>query len=128
MSSIARALLVAGLFIAATAAIQLLSPEYVSQSVARRSLGVMLGLFVVVYANAVPKALRPLAQMKCDPVAEQAKRRFVGWSITLGGAAFAAVWVLAPLESTDFLSMGVLGASVLLVVGRLTLGRKGKSV
>lgn len=120
--SIPHGLILAGLLLAVSVALKLLSPDHLSPELARRLLGVLMGTVVVVYANAVPKALSPLIRMRCDPVAEQAMRRFAGWSLALGGAAYAVAWVIAPLKDANVLAATLLGAALLLVVARLAWG------
>ena len=117
-SPIARGLLVAALILAASGALALASPEYVSDELAKRLVGIMLGVVVVVYSNAAPKALTPLALMRCDPAAEQSMRRFAGWALVLGGLGYAAVWLLAPLSNAGMLSVAVLGGALVAVVVR----------
>jgi hypothetical protein len=126
-ASIVQALIVAGLFLAATAALKLLTPEHLSRELANRLLGVLLGVVVVVYANAVPKALTPLARLRCDPATEQALRRFTGWSITLGGAAYAVAWMIAPIESADIVATSLLGTALLPVIARLVWAKTRRS-
>jgi exopolyphosphatase/pppGpp-phosphohydrolase len=121
--TLSRALLIAGGVLAISAALRLLSPEYISAELARRLLGVLLGGLVVVYANAVPKALLPLLQLRCDPAAEQALRRRTGITLLLGGVAYALAWLLAPLATAALMSATLLGAAVLLVVARLGWAR-----
>lgn len=126
--ALTRGLIIAGLFLGAAVAIRLLSPEHLSHDLGQRLLGVMMGLVVAFYANAVPKALSPLILMRCDPAAEQAMRRFTGWSLTLGGAAYAVTWLIAPVPIAKVLSTSLLGVALLLVVARVGLRiRKGKS-
>lgn len=126
--ALTRALIFAVVFVSAAAAIRLLSPEHLSRDLGQRLIGVMMGLVVAFYANAVPKALSPLLLMRCDPAAEQAMRRFTGWSLTLGGAAYAVTWLIAPVPIAKVLSTSLLGAALLLVVARVALRiRKGKS-
>lgn len=126
--ALTRGLIFAGLFLGAAAAIRLLSPEHLSHDLGQRLLGVAMGLVVAFYANAVPKALSPLILMRCDPAAEQAMRRFTGWTLTLVGAAYAVTWLIAPVPIAKVLSTSLLGAAVLLVVARIALRiRKGKS-
>ena len=84
-NSILRGLIIASLIIVIAFALKLLSPQYISPDLATRLLGVLLGAVVTIYANEAPKALTPLLRMRCDPVAEQAMRRFTGWSLALGG-------------------------------------------
>ena len=51
----------------------------------------MLGLLVVVVcANAIPKSLTSLARLRGSPAAEQAARRFAGWSLVLGGLGYVS--------------------------------------
>ncbi|MBY0573375.1 MAG: hypothetical protein K2P84_06805, partial [Undibacterium sp.] len=89
LPSILRALIFAALFLGATLAIRLLSPEYLSAELAQRLLGVMMGCVVIFYSNVVPKTLTPLTRMRCDPNTEQSIRRFTGWSLVLGGLGYA---------------------------------------
>lgn len=117
-SLIARSFVGAGLILAASAALSLASPEYLSEAFARRLLGALLGAVVVMYANVVPKALTPLARLRCDPSTEQALRRFSGWALVLGGLGFAAAWLFAPIANARILAILALGSAVLLVAIR----------
>ena len=91
-----RALCAAALIIAASAALKWAAPDYLSFEWAQRLSGVMLGLVVVVYANVIPKSLTSMARLRCPPAAEQAARRFAGWSLVLGGLGFILAMLLAP--------------------------------
>ena len=95
----------------------------------RRNLGacgVLLGAVVTIYANEAPKALTPLLRMRCDPVAEQAMRRFTGWSLALGGIGYAGAWLFAPIGSASTIAICLLGASMVLVVARFVWGGTSK--
>ncbi len=120
-----RALIVAALILAAAAAMALLSPEHLDPGASRRLLGALLGFVVAVYANAVPKALSPLIETRCSLARQQAVRRFVGWALVLGGLAYAAVWLVAPLDSANLIAGSLLGASLLAAVIRVVLARRG---
>jgi hypothetical protein len=117
-SPVARALVGAALIIGASAALSFASPQYISDELARRLVGVMLGLVVVIFANSAPKALTPFASMNCDPATEQALRRFTAWAIVVGGLGFAAIWMFAPLETVKLLSITFLGSALVLVALR----------
>ena len=119
-AAIARGLIVAAMLLAGALLLQRLSPAYLDPDTARRMLGVLMGVVVVVYANAVPKALSPLLQMRCAPAAEQAMRRFTGWSLVLGGTGYAVAWAVAPLAYAWPLAVGLLGTAVLLVIIRFS--------
>jgi hypothetical protein len=114
---IARGLLLAGLILVAAVALRLLSPDYLRADLASRSMGALLGLVVVIYANAVPKTLSPWVELRCGARLEQAMRRFSGWTLTLGGMAYAAMWLFAPVEFANLAAAVSLGAAFLLVIG-----------
>jgi hypothetical protein len=125
-SEIWRGLILACLLLGASVATKRLSPVYLSPEIARRLLGVLMGAVVVVYANAVPKVLTPLIKARCNPISEQAIRRFTGWSLVFGGAAYAAAWAIAPFRSADVFAASFLGASLLLVVARVAWSIRSK--
>lgn len=118
-AAILRGLLVAGALLGAAAALGRLGPAQLGPGTARRLLGVLLGAVVIGYANAVPKALPSLLRMRCDPAADQALRRFTGWSLVLGGVGYALAWAVAPLAHANLLAAALLGTAVLAVVLRL---------
>jgi hypothetical protein len=123
---IQRGLINASFIILIAVALKLLSPDHISPDLATRLLGVLLGAVVTIYANDAPKALTPLLRMRCDPVAEQAMRRFTGWSLALGGIGYAAAWIFAPIDSASTIAICLLGASMLLVVARFLLSGTSK--
>jgi hypothetical protein len=126
-AEISRGLILAALLLGTSMAAKRLSPTYLSPDLSHRLLGVLMGAVVVIYANTVPKALAPLTQTRCDPIAAQAIRRFTGWSLVLGGTAYALAWAFAPLQIADALAVSFLGASVLLVAARVSWSiRKSK--
>lgn len=124
-NSTLRALLTAGLLLGTAAALSVLSPDHVSPELAQRLLGCMIGAFVVAYANVAPKTLAPLAQTRRDPAADQAMRRFTGWTIVLGGVAYILAWLIAPIQYANAVSAACLAIGLVLVIGRYTLGNAG---
>lgn len=112
-------LIVAGLLIGGATLIATLSPRYLSHDLAQRLYGIMVGVFLVVNANSIPKALTPLASMRGDPTAEQSMRRFVGWCMTLGGAGYILSWIFAPVAIADVLAPAILFGALVLVLGRI---------
>ena len=120
-SVLTRALLVAGLMLGAALALRLLSPGPEQPS---RLMGVLTGLLVVLFANAVPKALAPWpASAGCDPAARQRRQRFFGWALTLGGLAYALAWLVVPLGAAAVVAGALLGAALVLAAARAVLGR-----
>ncbi len=114
--SIAHALIVAALLIGGSLTLVLLTPDVISRDLARRLLGVMLGAFVVYYANTVPKVLPPL--VRGNAAAEQSMRRFTAWSIALGGLGYMAAWAFAPLEDANLIAVTCLGGALIVVGAR----------
>lgn len=113
-----RGLLIAALFLGASAVLRWLSPAYIDAGLMHRVFGVMAGALVIGYANAVPKALKPLGAMRCNPVTDQALRRFMGITMVLGGIGYTLAWIAAPIEIAHLYAMASLGTALLLVVAR----------
>jgi hypothetical protein len=122
---ILRALAGAALILGASAAVALWAPAHLEAELAQRVQGVIMGLVVVVFANAAPKTLTPLARLRCDPVAEQAVRRFAGWSLVLGGLGYALAWLAAPLAVANPLAITLLATGLVLALGRCAWARWG---
>ncbi|QYF92100.1 hypothetical protein KY495_15140 [Massilia sp. PAMC28688] len=109
---IGRSVLGAVFILGGAALLNWLSPAHLSVEWSQRLMGTLLGAVVVVYANAIPKALASLASVRCTPAQEQAARRFAGWSLVLGGLAYMLASLLAPLEHASVVG-GVLLAIAL---------------
>lgn len=113
-----RALLGAVMIVGAAAALKWAAPDYLSLDWSQRLTGALLGLVVVFYANAIPKSLTALARLRCAPQAEQAARRFAGWSLVLGGLGYMLAMLFAPLAF-----MHLVGGAVLVVALAAALWR-----
>jgi len=128
-SPVVRALFGAALIVAASAALQWASPEYIADSTARRLTGALLGAVVVFYANVIPKSLTALARLRCAPEREQAARRFAGWSLVLGGLGYMLAALFAPLASIHLVGGIVLAvalaAAILRCLGATTSAARG---
>jgi hypothetical protein len=121
-----RSMLAAAAIIAIAAALSWLAPAHISAELAQRLMGALLGAVVVVYANAIPKLLVARARLRCSPAQDQAARRFAGWSLVLGGAAYMLAWLLAPLAIAGLLGGALLACALLVAVLRcLRLGSNG---
>jgi len=125
-SRLARDLGIATSLLAASAALAFLTPGTISRDASMRILGVLLGAFGIFYANEGPRTLPPLDRVR-DPAAEQARRRFAGWAITLGSVAYLVTWLIAPVSHAPAISMALLALSVAAVLGRCLLGRRRPS-
>jgi hypothetical protein len=97
--------------------IELLSAlgAFVNHEWSRRAPMAVVGAFFVVTGNAMPKMLKPLSAMRCDPARVQTFQRLAGWTWVLTGLGFAAVWLVLPVNLAQPASL------VLLVAGMLTV-------
>jgi hypothetical protein len=74
---IRRALSLAALSLLTAAVLNALRQHrVVSAEAAVRLMGILMGLVMLVSANAIPRRLVPLARLSCDPAREQT---FVAW-------------------------------------------------
>lgn len=110
-SQLCRAVLGALFILGAAGLIAWASPAWLDPEWALRLAGAMLGGVVVVYANAIPKALSK--RMRCaSPAADQAARRFAGWALVLGGLGYMLAWLAAPLHLAGMVGGLTLGLAV----------------
>lgn len=109
---IGRALAGAACILAAAAALRWAAPGHFDVGTAQRLAGVLLGLVVVVYANAIPKSLVSLAGLRCVPARAQAARRFAGWSLVLGGLGYIASALALPLASMHLVGGVILAVAL----------------
>ncbi|MGG7603135.1 hypothetical protein [Massilia sp. BKSP1R2A-1] len=110
-SQLCRAVLGALFILGAAGLIAWASPAWLDPEWARRLAGALLGGVVVVYANAIPKALSK--RMRCaSPAADQAARRFAGWALVLGGLGYMLAWLAAPLHLAGMVGGLMLGLAV----------------
>lgn len=100
-----------------TATIQLLARHGLDAAVAIRLNGLLMGAWVVGWGNAIPKMLAPLNHLSCAPAREQSLRRFAGWALVLGGAAYMLAFALAPIPVAPLLAICLLAPSVVAVGG-----------
>ncbi|BDT58306.1 hypothetical protein MasN3_18000 [Massilia varians] len=111
LSHLCRAVLAAACILGASSLLTWAAPAYLDPEWARRLAGVLLGAIVVVYANAIPKALA--ARMRCaSPAADQAARRFAGWALVLGGLGYMLAWLAAPIGVAGMVGGLALGTAV----------------
>lgn len=113
-----RALLIAAIFPATSMVLNALQQRHVvSAETAVRLMGMMIGLVVLVCANAIPKTLVPLARLSCDPAREQTLRRLCGWAGVLGGLGCTLAYALAPIAVAGTLAHCFMTSAAVIVAG-----------
>ncbi len=93
------------------------SEQMLSAEVATRAMQVLIGLALAAYANLVPK---DVGRLRGSPLAQaraQAALRVGGWSLTLAGIVYAALWAFAPRSFADVASMAVVAAGLVVTLG-----------
>lgn len=121
------AITLAASMIAAAALVTWLKQQHlVDADMLTRATQVLIGLVLVVMANATPKRLDPLSGSLQSEARRQAGRRFAGWSLSLGGLAYAGAWLFAPLELAPTLSLlaGATGLGLAVLYAAMTCWAK----
>jgi hypothetical protein len=115
---LATALGLAVLFLAAAAGLRYAEGiGMVGPDGARRWIQVLTGLILAAYANVMPKQIgRPRGSAHAESRA-QATLRFGGWSLTLAGLAYSALWAFAPLDFADLASVVVVASALAATIG-----------
>jgi hypothetical protein len=72
--------------------------------VGRRSTGVLIGVFLMMLGNVMPKNLPPLSSIGCDAARQQAFLRRAGWTWVLCGLAMAIGWLALPIDAAELAS------------------------
>ena len=86
-----------------------------SDDLSRRSTGVLIGAFLAMLGNVMPKNLSPpVSSMRCDGARQQAFQRRAGWTWVLCGLASAIGWLALPIDSAEIAAI-VLPATALVV-------------
>ena len=84
---------------------------------ARRTMQVLIGLGFAAYANMMPKQLWNMRGSARAEAWAQRGLRVGGWSMMLGGLAFAGLWAFAPLAIADVASKAVLASATAVTIG-----------
>jgi len=94
-----------------------LGRPYLDADMLFRIKGMLMGAWVVAWANADPKTLVPLDKLTCDPARDQSLRRLAAWVMVLGGVAYMLAFAFAPLAIAGTLAMCLLAPAVVVVGG-----------
>lgn len=84
---------------------------------ARRSTGVLIGVFLAMVGNAMPKNLPPLSQ--CDGARQQAFHRRAGWTWALCGLALAIGWLALPIDYAETATLVPVVTAIVVTIAHL---------
>jgi predicted acyltransferase len=76
----------------------------------------VMGAFLMVTGNSIPKRLLPLSACSCDPATVQQLQRRAGWTFALAGAALSIGWLVLPESLANLLTLLLAPVTVLFVV------------
>ena len=85
---------------------------------------VLAGAFLVFTGNSMPKALKPLSTLQCDPAAVQAFQRLSGWTWVLAGLGLSISWLVLPAEVAQPVSLTFMAAAILVVLTQVVRLRR----
>jgi hypothetical protein len=126
--SVRRGIVTAGLILvislSAKLAVELGAVHY--GDIAQRATMAIVGVFLAVTGNAIPKTLTPLAALHCDPARVQAVQRLAGWIWVLAGLAVAIAWLTLPINLAQAMSFLLLPSAILVTVGQAIWLRRVK--
>ena len=89
----------------------------------RRSTGVLIGAFLVMLGNVMPKNLPPLSS-GCDGARQQAFQRLVGWTWVLCGLASAIAWLALSIDSAEIATTVLVVTAMAVTIVQLLRLRK----
>ena len=91
--------------------------DLIGADAARRTMQVMIGLILAAYSNLMPKDIGRWRASVLAAARAQSALRVGGWSMTLAGLTYAALWAFAPLGFADVASTGVVALAMLITMG-----------
>lgn len=92
----------------------------------RRMTMIILGAYLVVTGNAIPKHLATASSTLCDGARMQAFQRFAGWTWVLCGLGFAIAWLALPIDAAQSVSMILMATAMIVTVVRLLRLRRSQ--
>jgi hypothetical protein len=111
-------LALAGLFLALAAGLKYAARiDLISADAAVRTTQAFVGVALAIYANFMPKNLGPWPSTPQTAARAQTALRVGGWAFLLAGAAYAAIWLAAPLSLADMLSIPVMACAIVVTLG-----------
>jgi len=87
----------------------------------RRLTMIILGGYLVVTGNALPKQFATTSSMQCDGdgARAQAFQRFAGWTWVLCGLGFATAWLALPIDAAEPVSIAFVATAMIVTIVRL---------
>lgn len=84
----------------------------------QRSLFVIMGIFLVLTGNTIPKRLARLPRAAEDAARSQSFYRFAGWTWVITGLVFGLAWLVLPLNAAGTATFIILPIGMALIAVR----------
>ncbi len=90
----------------------------------RRTTLIMIGAYLAVTGNAMPRMLPPTSSMPCGGARVQAFQRHAGWTWVLCGLGYAMAWLALPIDAAGPISMALVATAMIVTIVQLLRLRK----
>lgn len=100
---------------------------WITDQFEQRSTGILFAMLLVVVGNIMPKTPVPLSDDPDTSIKRQAQMRATGLFMVVTGLIYGLVWIFAPLDLANPLSMGALVSGVALMMVRLVMAAHFKA-
>jgi len=90
----------------------------------RRTTMIILGSYLAMTGNGLPRMLPPMSSMRCDVARVQAFQRLAGWTWALCGLGFATAWLALPIDAAESVSTALVLAAMAVTIVQVVRLRK----
>ena len=90
----------------------------------RRTTMIILGAYLAVLGNGIPRMLPPMSSLQCDGARVQAFQRLAGWTWALCGLGFATAWLALPIDAAESVSTALVLAAMVVTIVQVVRLRK----
>ncbi len=90
----------------------------------RRTTMIMVGAYLAVTGNAMPRMLPPTSSMPCGGARVQAFQRQAGWTWVLCGLGFAVAGLALPIDAQTPISFALVATAMIVTIVQLLRLRK----
>ena len=90
----------------------------------QRTTMIMVGAYLAVTGNAMPRMLLPTSSMPGGGARVQAFQRHAGWTWVLCGLGYAMAWLALPIDAAGPISMALVATAMIVTIVQLLRVRK----
>ena len=90
----------------------------------RRTTMIMIGAYLAVTGNAMPRMLPPTSSMPGGGARVQAFQRHAGWTWVLCGLGYAVAWLALPIDAATPISVALVATAMIVTIIQLLRFRK----